>query len=170
MVCRRDTEDSSNGLPANTNYQRDVSVSYNRLADLAVARGEGAQAEELYRKALVIREALARAEPANTGYQRDVSVSYERLANLAVARGEGAQAEELYRKAISRRRAVFVREPDRVDLVEELAVALALSARVLPDSAIPAEAVALLLPFGTARTLTDKGRAVLGWARETTRS
>jgi len=140
------------------------------LADLAVARGEGGQAEELYRKSLATREALARAEPANTGYQRDVSVSYERLADLAVARGEAAQAEELYRKAASRRRAVFAREPERVDLAEELAVALALSTRVLPDSAFPAEAVALLTPFETAGKLTDKGRAVLRWAREITGS
>jgi hypothetical protein len=106
-------------------------------------------------------------EPANTGYQRDLSISYERLAGLAVARGEGAQGEELYRKA-SRRRAILTRESERVDLAEELAVALVLCTRVLPDSALPAEAVALLMPFETAGKLTDKGRAVLRWAREST--
>jgi hypothetical protein len=34
--------------PANIGYQRDLSISYERLAGLAVARGEGAQGEELY--------------------------------------------------------------------------------------------------------------------------
>ncbi len=151
--------------PANTGYQRDVSVSYIKLADLAVARGEGARAEELYTKGLAIAEALGRAEPANTGYQRDVSVSYERLAEIARTRGEPTQAAELYRTAVSRRKAVVTREPGRVDLAEELAVALALSAMVLVDPAIPTGVMALLAPFEAAGTLTAKGSAVLEWAR-----
>ncbi|MGH3844848.1 MAG: S1 family peptidase, partial [Pseudonocardiaceae bacterium] len=58
-------------LPGHDN-QRDLSVSHERLADLAVAVGQTDEARRLFTQSLAIREALAAAEPGNTTYQRDL--------------------------------------------------------------------------------------------------
>ena len=49
--------------PVNTGYQRDLSVSYSKLGDLARAEGQGERARELYQQGLDIRARLAAAEP-----------------------------------------------------------------------------------------------------------
>jgi hypothetical protein len=60
--------------PDNTSYQHDLSVSLNKLGDLALAV-DVHQARELYERSLRILEGLAAREPRNTGYQRDLSAS-----------------------------------------------------------------------------------------------
>ena len=71
--------------PGNAGYQRDLSVSHDRLGDLAVASGDSATAEQHYRTALAIAERLAAADPGNAEYQRDLSVSRNQLGNLSQA-------------------------------------------------------------------------------------
>ena len=77
--------------PANTGFQRELSVSYDQLADLALSAGRVGEAERLYRQGLVIAEELAAAEPANTGFRRDLSVSYDQLAGLALSAGRSGR-------------------------------------------------------------------------------
>ena len=79
------------GEPGNSGYQRDLSISYDRLGDLAVKEGQGERARELFQQGLEIRIRLAAGEPGNTEYQRDLSVSYNMLGNLAVKKGQGDQ-------------------------------------------------------------------------------
>ena len=79
--------------PANTEWQRDLSVSHERIGDVLVAQGDGPGALAAYRKGLAIREALAARDPANTEWQRDLSVSHEqdrRRAGGAGRRGGSA--------------------------------------------------------------------------------
>ena len=63
--------------PDRADYQRDLSVSYNKMGDLFSALGQGEDARQAYEKALAIAERLAKAEPDRADYQRDLSVSYE---------------------------------------------------------------------------------------------
>ena len=65
--------------PANTGWQRDLSVSHDRIGDVLVAQGDGPGALAAYRTGLAIREALAARDPANMQWQVDVAVSYSRL-------------------------------------------------------------------------------------------
>jgi hypothetical protein len=60
-------------------WQRDLSISRNKLGDVAVAAGDLAGAGEHYRAAQVIAERLAAADPTNTGWQRDLSISRNKL-------------------------------------------------------------------------------------------
>ena len=62
--------------PATPDFQRALSISYERLADLASAAGDTGEAEQLYRQALAIDERLAVLDPGNTDFQRNLSVSY----------------------------------------------------------------------------------------------
>ena len=66
--------------PANTEWQRDLSVSHTKIGDVLVSQGEGDGALKAYRTALAIRETLAQRDPANTQWERDLIVSCVKLA------------------------------------------------------------------------------------------
>ena len=71
--------------PANAAWQRDLSSSFNKLGDLAVAQGNLPAAARHFAADLKIRERLAASDPANAAWQRDLSVSFNQLGDLAVA-------------------------------------------------------------------------------------
>ena len=65
--------------PANTEWQRDLSVSHDRIGDVLVAQGDGPGALEAYQAGLAIAEGLAKRDPANTQWQVDVAISCGKL-------------------------------------------------------------------------------------------
>ena len=77
----------------------DLSISYNRLADIAVKEDDIKEAKRLYSLALEIDEQLAAAFPS---YQssRDLSISYNRLADIAVKEDDIKEAKRLYSLAL----------------------------------------------------------------------
>jgi tetratricopeptide (TPR) repeat protein len=158
--------------PGNTTYRRDLSISYNKLADLALAAGRSAEAEGLYRQALQVREELTELEPGNTTYRRDLSISYERLADLAARVGDLKTARNLVDQAVYLRRALHRLEPQRVDVAVEFAYTLYLSAsigtREAQEHAGEAErneVRAVLTPFEEDGLLSARGQGLLAWAR-----
>ena len=68
--------------PANTGWQRDLSVSHNRLGDVAVAAGDLAAARTAYQAGLDIAVRLAAADPANTQWQRDLEGIQQKISSL----------------------------------------------------------------------------------------
>ena len=82
--------------PANTEWQRDLSVSHNKLGDVAIAAGDLAAARTAYQACQDIAARLAAADPANTEWQRDLSVSHNFLGDVAVAAGDLAAARTAY--------------------------------------------------------------------------
>jgi tetratricopeptide (TPR) repeat protein len=61
--------------PANAAWQRDLSVSLDRLGDLAVAQGDLAGALRYFTEDKTIAERLADSDPSNAEWQRDLSYS-----------------------------------------------------------------------------------------------
>ena len=111
-------------LENNTGYQRDLSVSLDRLGDLAVAVGDRARARQLYERSLAIRGVLVAGEPDNTGYQRDLSVSFNQLGDLAVAVGDRDRARQLYERSLAISEALVAGEPDNTGYQRDLSVSL----------------------------------------------
>jgi tetratricopeptide (TPR) repeat protein len=68
--------------PANTQWQRDLSVSHERVGDVLVAQGDMPQALDAYRRSLAIRERLAAYDPGAARAQVDVSVSCAKLGTI----------------------------------------------------------------------------------------
>ena len=68
--------------PGNTQWLRDLSVSYNKLSDVAVAQGRLDEAARAYGDALAIRKKLAAGDPGNTRWQRDLSYSLFQISKL----------------------------------------------------------------------------------------
>jgi tetratricopeptide (TPR) repeat protein len=108
--------------PDRADYQRDLSVSYNKLGDLYRALGQGEQARQHYLKALAIAERLAQAEPDRADYQRDLSVSYSRVGDLYSDLGQGEQARQYYMKDLAIAERLAQAEPDRADYQRDLSV------------------------------------------------
>jgi tetratricopeptide (TPR) repeat protein len=139
------------------------------LGDIAVGRGRVGEAARRYGQALEIRERLVGADPDNTDYLRDLSVSYERLGDLDRVGGRVGEAARRYFAAVDIRRHLLRQEPERADLAEELGVALSLLVGVSDESKQQEaleEIVSVLTLFEQGGTITPKGTAVLGWARE----
>ncbi len=73
--------------PSNAGWQRDLSVSQDRIGDVLLAQGDLAGALAAYRESLAVRQRLAAADPANAGWQRDLCVNYVRMAMMAEQSG-----------------------------------------------------------------------------------
>ncbi len=86
--------------PANAAWQRDLSVSLNKLGELAVAQGNLPEAQRLFGEALRIAQRLAESDPANAEWQRNLSVSLNKLGNLAVAQGNQPEAQRLFGESL----------------------------------------------------------------------
>ena len=80
--------------PANTGWQRDLSISHDKLGDVASAAGDLAAARDHYQASLDIRVRLAAADPANTGWQRDLSISRQKIANFEVGEAKSEYLAE----------------------------------------------------------------------------
>ena len=108
--------------PDRADYQRDLSVSYNKMGDLFSALGQGDNARKAFQQALNIREKLADAEPDRADYQRDLSVSHERMGDLFSALGQGDNARKAFQQALNIREKLADAEPDRADYQRDLSV------------------------------------------------
>lgn len=149
-------------------YQRDVSVTYSELADLAADAERPERAEQLHRQALAIREKLTAAHPENSGYQQDLAITYERLGSITQLTGTTGEAADWFTRALELRRLLYHRDPSRMDFAEELGRTLRLYAWVLDDdSDLRREAYLALAVFARDDRLSANGEAIFAWAQET---
>ncbi len=108
--------------PANTGWQRDLSVSHSKLGVVAVAAGDLAAARAAYQAGLDIAARLAAADPANTQWQRDLSVSHDRLGDVAVAAGDLAAARIAYQASLDIRTRLAAADPANSQWQRDLSV------------------------------------------------
>ena len=84
--------------PSNAGWQRDLSVSHNKIGDVLRAQGDLAGALKAYREDMAVAARLATADPSNADWQRDLYVSYWRMADISEKTGTG-EALDWWRKA-----------------------------------------------------------------------
>jgi tetratricopeptide (TPR) repeat protein len=65
--------------PDSAQAQRDLSVSFNKLGDVAKQAGDVAAARGRYEQGLAVREKLAAQNPDSAEAQRDLIISYVKL-------------------------------------------------------------------------------------------
>jgi tetratricopeptide (TPR) repeat protein len=78
--------------PGNAGWQRDLSVSHNKIGDVQVAQGDLAGALKSFGAGLAIAEKLAAQDPGNAGWQTDVVVSCVKVATV-LGEDPGGKAE-----------------------------------------------------------------------------
>ena len=77
-MCKLAAADSGNA-----GWQRDLSVSYNRVGGVLEQQGKLAEALKAYRDGLAIAERLAAVDRSNTMWQNDLQFSIGRIGRLA---------------------------------------------------------------------------------------
>jgi hypothetical protein len=78
-------------------WQRDLSISHERIGDVQAEQGDLAAALTSYRTSIELRMRLAKADPRNVGWQRDVAASYGRIALIKMRQGVPDDALNAFR-------------------------------------------------------------------------
>ena len=68
--------------PDNTDWQRGLSVSFERVGSIHQANGDNTAALKALQDSLAIRQKLVQLDPTNTQWQRDLSVSFYVLGGI----------------------------------------------------------------------------------------
>jgi hypothetical protein len=107
--------------PANTQWQRDLSVSHNKIGDVLVSQGDGSGALSAYQAGLTIREGLAKRDPANTQWQRDLSMSHNKIGGVMMRLGYGAYALKSFQAGLAIAEGLTKRDPTNTQWQVDLA-------------------------------------------------
>ena len=81
------TVDSRNAV-----WQRNLSVSYDKIGEVLVAQGNPGEALNFFREGLAAGERLAKADATNAGWQRDLWMSYNKVGDMLLHQGLLAEA------------------------------------------------------------------------------
>ncbi len=108
--------------PERLDYQHDVSVVCERLADLMLSVGQGQRAFELFTRSLEIRERLVAQEPDSTQFRRGLAVTYNKLGDVLARQGREDRALELFTDSLEIRRQLAEAEPDNAEFRRDLSV------------------------------------------------
>ena len=106
----------------NTQWQRDLSVSYDNVGNVLAAQGSLDDALKAYRDSLVIRERLAAADRSNTQWQHDLSVSYDNIGDVLVAQDELDDALKAYRDSLAIRERLAAADRSNTEWQRDLSV------------------------------------------------
>ncbi len=108
--------------PGHAEWQRDLSVSFNKIGDVLVAQGDLSGALKVYRGGLSIRQKLAASDPGHAGWQRDLSVSFDKIGDVLVAQGDLPGALEVYRDSLSIAQKLAASDPGHAGWQRDLSV------------------------------------------------
>ena len=108
--------------PANAGWQRDLSVSREKIGDVLIELGNLPDALESFKVALAIRDRLAKADPGNAQWQRDLSVSYDRIGDALRAHGNLTDALKSYRDSLGIRDHLTKTDPANAGWQRDLSV------------------------------------------------
>ncbi len=138
----------------NSDWQRDLSVSYDRIGDVLVSQGNLPEALKSYQAGLVIRERLARTDTGNSDWQRDLSISRNKIGDVLVRQGNLPEALKSYQAGLAIAERLARTDAGNSDWQRDLIVSCVKVAQAFPD-----EARAMLTRAGAiANRLRDEGR------------
>jgi len=114
MLGLATSEKRVNEAPQNTQLQRDLAISYNKLGRILLQLGKQTQANEAYASGTKIIQNLAQLDPRDEQAQADLSLSCSELGDLLFAAGKYAQAREKYQESLTIIRKLVVDHPNDV--------------------------------------------------------
>jgi tetratricopeptide (TPR) repeat protein len=106
--------------PDNIQWQRDLSVSYEKIGDARRTLRDLPTALIFYKRSLEIREKLTESDPYNIQWQRDLSVSYEKIGD--VQQSDLPNALSSYKKSLEIREKLAARDPANAQWQRDLSV------------------------------------------------
>lgn len=85
--------------PQDPVLQRDLSISYEKIGDVQMQRGEVSLAEEAYLQSLKISEIQLQRSPEDYNLRRDVAFGFEKVGDIRQSRNETGAARESFTRA-----------------------------------------------------------------------
>jgi len=132
--------------PNNAGWQRELTVSYNKVGDVLVAQGNLTEALKSFRDGLAIVERLAQADPNNAGWQRDLTVSYNKVGDVLAAQGNLTQALKSFSDVLAIRDRLAKADPNNAGWQRDLgAFKVAAVRSVTPKATSMASRIAPML-------------------------
>ncbi len=116
--------------PDSAQATRDVSVSWNKLADFLVRRGLPGDVDTAlghYQRSLEVRERLLVANPDSAQAARDVSVSWNKLADFLARRGFPGDADMAlahYQRSLEVSERLLVANPESAQAARDVSVSI----------------------------------------------
>ena len=92
-------------------WQRDLSVSHNKIGDIEQAQGDLAAALTSFQAGMAIRRKLTAADPDNSEWRRDLSVSHDKIGDIEQAQGNLAAALTSFQAGMAIRRKLTTADP-----------------------------------------------------------
>ena len=120
--------------PGNAGWQRDLSVSHDRIGDVQQAQGDLAAALTSYQASHDIFERLAKADPGNAGWQRDLSVSHNKIGDVQRAQGDLAAARTSYQASLAIAERLAKADPGNAGWQRDLIVSYVKLAEIAPTA------------------------------------
>jgi tetratricopeptide (TPR) repeat protein len=110
--------------PGIVGWQRDLSISWERLGEVRQAQGDLAGALQAYEEDMKITARLAASDPGNADWQRDLSISWNKLGEVRQAQDDLEGALAAYRPALQINQRLLDQTPNdaqrRLDLSNTL--------------------------------------------------
>ena len=107
--------------PDSTDFQRELSVSYEKVGNVLVAQGNLPEALASYQAGLAIMNRLAKADPGNASWQRGLSVTYAKLAIVYLKSQQAVQAREALAAGRDISARLVAQFPDQAQWKQDLA-------------------------------------------------
>ena len=108
--------------PDSDDFQRELSVSNERIGDVLMVQGQLDAALAAYRDSLAIRKPLALKHPDNTECQRDLSVGDNKIGDVLLAKGQLDEALAAYQDGLTIRKALVLKDPSNAKWQRDLSV------------------------------------------------
>jgi len=107
--------------PDNTQWQRDLGASYDKIGGARKALGEP-EALQVYEERMRIAKKLADQDPDNLKLQRDIAVSHERIGDVLKDQDHLTEALQAYEERMRIATKLADRDPDNTEWQRDLSV------------------------------------------------
>jgi len=108
--------------PSHTEWQRDLSVSHNKVGEMYQKTGDNESALKAYEDGLAIAKKLSELDPSHTEWQRDLSVSLEKTGDVYLETGNKSLALKSYQEMLEVSKKLAELDPNVVEWQTDLVV------------------------------------------------
>jgi tetratricopeptide (TPR) repeat protein len=106
--------------PDNAQWQRDLSVSWEKIGNIRQAQGDLTAALDAFTQSKTIRDRLTQRDPNNTEWQRDLSGSLNNIGLIRRAQGDLTAALDAHTKSKTIADRLAQRDPDNTEWQRDL--------------------------------------------------
>ena len=128
--------------PGNTDWQRDLDQTYDRIGDLFVTLGKRTAALDAYQKANAVAKKLGEKDPGNARWQTDIAINYVSIGDVTMKQGNLTQALDAFEQNLAIIQKLASNDPGNESIQVDLASSYQKVGDVLAAQGKTADAIA----------------------------